>query len=96
MRACRCPLPAALRRPGRPPDPVKASGRSAYPVRVINVRDFPFTGGCLRCAVSGKCVYRDGFDELLRTQIQTADAIVTAFTISGPYSPAERHSLMCF
>jgi len=68
----------------------------AYPVRVINVRDFPFTGGCLgclRCAVSGKCVYRDGFDEFLRTQIQTADAIVTAFTIENHFTHS---SMKCY
>ena len=52
--------------------------------RVINLRDFPFRGGCLgcfHCAVSGKCIYTDGFDNYLRKDIQTADAIVYAFTI---------------
>ncbi len=52
--------------------------------RVINIREFPFKGGCLgcfECAVSGKCVYKDGFDDFLRNEIQTAQAIVTAFTI---------------
>ena len=52
--------------------------------RIINVREYPFKGGCLgcfNCAVSGKCIYKDGFDEFLRTKIQTADAIVYAFTI---------------
>jgi len=55
-----------------------------YKTRVINIREYPFRGGCLgcfNCAVSGKCVYTDGFDEYLRTQIQTADAIVYAFSI---------------
>ena len=54
------------------------------PSRVINLREFPFQGGCLgcfRCAVSGKCVYTDGFDEFLRNDIQKADAIVYAFSI---------------
>ncbi|MBQ8556195.1 MAG: iron-sulfur protein, partial [Clostridia bacterium] len=53
--------------------------------RVINLREYPFKGGCLgcfNCASSGKCVYPDGFDEFLRTQIQTAEAEVHAFTIS--------------
>ncbi len=53
--------------------------------RVINLREYPFRGGCLgcfNCASSGKCVYPDGFDEFLRTQIQTAEAEVHAFTIS--------------
>lgn len=53
--------------------------------RIVNLREYPFRGGCLgcfRCAVSGKCVYVDGFDEFLRNDIQKADAIVYAFTIS--------------
>ena len=52
--------------------------------RVVNIREYPFRGGCLGCfgcAVSGKCIYTDGFDDYLRQQIQTADAIVYAFTI---------------
>ncbi len=52
--------------------------------RVVNIREYPFRGGCLgcfHCAVSGKCIYTDGFDEYLRKQIQTADAIVYAFTV---------------
>ena len=51
---------------------------------VVNIRDFPFAGGCLgcfRCAADGTCVYRDGFDHFLRTHIQTADAIIYAFTL---------------
>lgn len=51
---------------------------------VVNLRDFPFKGGCLgcfHCAASGKCVYTDGFDEFLRNHIQTADAIIYAFNI---------------
>lgn len=57
--------------------------------RVINIREFPFSGGCLgcfQCAVSGKCVYKDGFDSFLREKIQTADAIVYAFTISDHFT----------
>ena len=52
--------------------------------RIINIREYGFRGGCLgcfHCAVSGKCVYIDGFDEFLRNKIQTAEAIVYAFTI---------------
>ena len=60
--------------------------RAVFPYRteVVNLREFPFAGGCLgcfRCAADGECVYRDGFPDLLRERIQTADAIVTAFTI---------------
>ena len=53
-------------------------------VSVVNLREFPFAGGCLgcfRCASEGKCVYKDGFDVLLREHIQTGDAIVYAYTI---------------
>ncbi len=61
---------------------------AAYPYRTrfVNLADFSFRGGCLgclNCATSGKCVYRDGFDELLREKIQKADAIVYAFTLRG-------------
>ena len=55
-----------------------------YATRIVNLREYPFRGGCLgcfRCAVSGKCVYTDGFDDYLRNDIQKADAIVYAFTI---------------
>lgn len=55
-----------------------------YRTRVVNIREYPFIGGCLgcfNCAVSGKCIYKDGFDEFLRGSIQTAQAIVCAFTI---------------
>lgn len=52
--------------------------------KVVNIREYPFRGGCLgcfNCAVSGKCIYTDGFDEFLRKDIQTADAMVYAFSI---------------
>ncbi len=52
--------------------------------RVVNIREYPFRGGCLgcfNCAVSGKCIYTDGFDEFLRNNIQSGDAMVYAFTI---------------
>ncbi len=55
-----------------------------YETDVVNLRDFAFQGGCLgcfRCAADGVCVYKDGFADLLRERIQTARAIVTAFTI---------------
>ena len=56
-----------------------------YQTRVVNISEYPLAGGCLgcfRCAVSEKCVYKDGFDTFLRENIQKADAIVYAFTIS--------------
>ena len=52
--------------------------------RVVNIREYPFSGGCLgclECAVSGKCVYKDKFDEFLRNTIQSAQSIVIAFSI---------------
>ncbi len=60
--------------------------RAVYPyeTKVINIAEYPFSGGCLgcfRCAVDGTCVYKDGFDRFLREEIQTADAIVYAFAI---------------
>ena len=58
--------------------------RLPYATRVVNIREYPFNGGCLgcfRCAVSGKCVHKDGFDDFLRNRIQTADAMIYAFTI---------------
>ena len=61
------------------------------PSRVVNIRDFAFAGGCLgcfRCAGTGECFYKDGFDKLLRREIQSADATVYAFTIRD-------HSMGC-
>ena len=52
--------------------------------RVVNIREYPFKGGCLgcfNCAVSGKCVYKDGFDDFLRNTIQSGQAIIYAFTV---------------
>lgn len=57
----------------------------AYKTRIVNISQFPLAGGCLgcfRCAVSEKCVYKDGFDTFLRENIQKSDAIVYAFKIS--------------
>ncbi|MEG2541344.1 MAG: NAD(P)H-dependent oxidoreductase, partial [Clostridia bacterium] len=55
-----------------------------YKTKLVNINDFPFKGGCLgcfSCAGDGKCVYTDGFDTFLRQEIQSATAIVYAFTI---------------
>ncbi len=55
-----------------------------FETALVNLREFPFAGGCLgcfRCAANGTCVYKDGFDAYLREHIQTADAIVYAFAI---------------
>lgn len=56
----------------------------SYEVDVVNLRDFNFFGGCIgcfNCASSGECIYKDGFDVLLRDNIQTAAATVYAFKI---------------
>ena len=60
--------------------------RSVFPrkTRVVNIHDFPFKGGCIscfNCSTDGTCIYKDGFSELLRDSIQTAEAIVLAFSI---------------
>ena len=75
-----------------------ADFRAALPCssRVVNLREFPFGGGCLGCfgcAITGKCVYTDGFDDFLRNNIQTADGFVYAFTISDHYTHS---SFKCF
>lgn len=60
-----------------------------HKVRGINIREYPFAGGCLgcfSCAADGECIYKDGFDSFLRNTIQTADAIVYAFTIENHYT----------
>ena len=75
-----------------------ADFRAALPCesRVVNIRKFPFDGGCLGCfgcAITGKCVYKDGFDDFLRNTIQSADGFVYAFTISDHYTHS---SFKCF
>ena len=52
--------------------------------KLVNIHEFPFKGGCISCfscAAKGECIYTDGFEQLLREEIQTCDAIVPAFTI---------------
>lgn len=55
-----------------------------FETTLVNLREFPFAGGCLgcfHCAADGTCIYKDGFDKYLRENIQSADAIVYAFAI---------------
>ena len=52
--------------------------------RVLRLKDIPLRGGCLgcfNCAVSGKCVYTDGYDDFLRNEIQSAACTIYAFSI---------------
>lgn len=56
----------------------------SLPCEIVNIRAFPFSGGCLgcfHCAADGTCVYKDGFDSFLRENIQKGDAIVYAYTV---------------
>lgn len=51
---------------------------------LINLREYPFKGGCLgcfHCALDGTCIYKDGFDTFLREHINSADAVVYAFSV---------------
>lgn len=60
------------------------AGKCNLKTRVVNIKDYPFKGGCLgclNCATDGNCVYKDGFDEFLRSNIQNAQAIIYAFSI---------------
>ena len=55
-----------------------------YKTRIANIAEYPLRGGCLgcfNCATDGKCIYTDGFDAYLRDSIQSAQAIIYAFTI---------------
>lgn len=57
--------------------------KSALPYHVdeFNLTEFKFSGGCLgcfKCAASGNCIYKDGFEDLLRDDILSADAIIYA------------------
>lgn len=55
-----------------------------YKSRIVNISEYPFRGGCIgcfNCASTAKCIYKDGFDDFLRSNIQTADAIIYAFSI---------------
>lgn len=52
--------------------------------RVVNIRGYQFKGGCLgclNCATGGECVYKDGFSDYLRKELNSAEARVFAFTI---------------
>jgi len=55
-----------------------------YECDVVNIREFPFQGGCISCfscAGDGECAYKDGFDDFLRNTIHKHDAILYAFRI---------------
>ncbi len=67
-----------------------------YNVREINIREYPFKGGCLgcmSCSVSAKCVYNDKFEDFIKEQIHCADAIVYAFSIKNHFAHS---SMKCY
>lgn len=67
-----------------------------YEVRIINLREFKFGGGCLgclNCTTTSKCIYKDNFDDYLRENIHTSDAIIYAFTIENHYTQS---SFKCY
>jgi len=73
--------------PGSPLAAGIARFQSLFPCQseCVNLRDFRFQGGCLgclRCAATGQCIYKDGFDVFLRERIQSTDAIIYAFTVT--------------
>lgn len=58
----------------------------SYKTKLVNIHDYKFQGGCIscfNCSVSGKCIWKDGFDDYLRNEIQSCDSIIYAFTISN-------------
>lgn len=57
-----------------------------YTVEEFNLQNIRIDGGCIscfNCSESGQCIYKDGFADLLRNKIITADAQIYAFTISN-------------
>ncbi|MCQ2770726.1 MAG: NAD(P)H-dependent oxidoreductase [Clostridia bacterium] len=63
---------------------LRFTSKSQNKVIFYNIEDFKFSGGCLgcmECIGDGKCVYKDGFEDFLRNEIQVCDAIVYAFSI---------------
>ncbi|MFI3250219.1 MAG: NAD(P)H-dependent oxidoreductase [Eubacteriales bacterium] len=67
-----------------------------YEVRIVNLRDYPFSGGCLgcmRCSTTEKCIYKDNFDVFLREEVQNGDALIYAFTIQNHFTHS---SMKCY
>ena len=68
----------------------------AFESTVYNIKEYPFSGGCLgcfSCAKSGICIHKDGFDSYLRDKIQNASGIVYAFRIKNHFTDA---SMKCY
>lgn len=57
-------------------------------VDVINLHSININGGCLGCAKcfkEGKCIYKDGYEELFYEKINTADVLIFAGTMKDRY-----------
>lgn len=58
-----------------------------YSVKLINLSDYIDKGcyGCLSCCPEGKCVQKDGFQQMHESVIKNADAIIFAGKIKNHY-----------
>ncbi len=57
-------------------------------IEVIDLHDIDIRGGCLgcmRCGYDYKCVQKDGFTDFYNNRVRTADIIVFAGEVRGPY-----------
>jgi len=55
-----------------------------YKTKIVEVSAFSFKGGCLgclKCALEGKCVYKDNFNHLLEEEILSSSGVIYAFSI---------------
>ncbi|MBN2539738.1 MAG: flavodoxin family protein, partial [Deltaproteobacteria bacterium] len=60
----------------------------AEEIEVIDLRDIDIKGGCLgcmRCGYDYTCVQKDGFTDFYNNRVRTADIIVFAGEVRGPY-----------
>ena len=54
------------------------------PVKIVNLKEFPFLGGCrgcFKCATEGTCIYSDKFDEFHMEVMQGVDCLIYAAEI---------------
>lgn len=57
-------------------------------IEVIDLNDIDIRGGCLgcmRCGYDYRCVQKDGFADFYNNRVMTADIIVFAGKVKGPY-----------
>lgn len=63
----------------------------AYETCRVNLDTLGLRGGCrgcLRCALEGKCIYKDGFEDVQHGIIEACDAAVFAFPVQNHFAPA--------